>query len=325
MLKLHRVKVASPARSRSGRRARQMGLPARSACLWLSPLLLLIGLVSLSAVPCLAQIDPSGKWAPRLDEDNMERTAGPELGDFMGIPLSDAGRMRGDTWDAAIVELPENQCREHGADYGYRSPSNLHIWTEMDPATQKVIAYHVHLGAYSAEQTIWMDGRPQPGPYAPYTWEGFGTGEFDGDQLVATFTHMKQTWLRLNGLTRSDLATGRVHFLRHGDYLTVVVLTYDPVYLTEPYIRSSDFIYSPQMALDPWPCEPEEEVVRPPGVVPMHLPGQNPFIEEYARKHQIPFEATRGTAEATYPEYKLKLKTMKLLPPLPTTKAAAAQ
>lgn len=281
----------------------------------------LLCMAALCVLRCAAQEDPSGKWSPRFDEDFMERTAGPELGDFMGIPLNDAGRVRGDTWDAAIVELPENQCREHGADYGYRAPSNLHIWTQVDTDSQKVVAYHVHLGAYGAEQTIWMDGRKAPGAYAPYTWEGFGTGEWDGDQLVATFTHLKQTWLRLNGLTRSDLATGRVHFLRHGDYLTVVVLTYDPAYLTEPYIRSSDFVYTPQMNLDPWPCEPEEEVVRPPGVVPMHLPGQNPFREEFARKYQIPYEATRGGAETLYPEYRKKLKAMKLLPPLAPQKA----
>jgi hypothetical protein len=283
----------------------------------LLPVLFFMVIVPLLDHPCFAQIDPSGKWAPIFNEDAVERTAGPDLGDYTGIPLNDAGRMRADTWDAALVELPENQCREHGAEYAYRAPSNLSIWTDVDPVTQKVIAYRVHLGAYSSEQTIWMDGRPQPGPYAPATWEGFGTGEWDGDTLVATFTHLKQTLLRLNGMTRSDLATGRVHFLRHGNYLTVVAFTYDPAYLSEPYIRSTDFLYNPQMALDPWPCEPVEEVNRPAGVVPMHLPDQNPFLEEFARKHQIPYEATRGYAEAMYPEYRKKLKAMKPLPPLP--------
>jgi hypothetical protein len=87
-------------------------------------ILFLTLIVPLSSRSSFAQIDPSGKWAPIFNEDAVERTAGPGLGDYTGIPLNDAGRMRADTWDAALVELPENQCREHGAEYAYRAPSN---------------------------------------------------------------------------------------------------------------------------------------------------------------------------------------------------------
>ena len=37
--------------------------------------------------------------------------------------------------------------------------------------------------------------------------------------------------------------------------------------------------------------------------VPHYLPGQNPFIREYADKFGLPFEAVFGGAKATYPEY----------------------
>ena len=101
-----------------------------------------------------AGIDPSGEWAPRFDEDWEERIPGPEIGDYLGIPINDAARLRGDSWDAALVELPENQCRAHGSDYGWRGPSNLSIWKEVDKATQKVIAYHGHLNQQEQEITI---------------------------------------------------------------------------------------------------------------------------------------------------------------------------
>ncbi len=104
-----------------------------------------------------------------------ERLAGAEIGDYLGLP-SMRRRGEGRTWDATLVELPENQCREHGSDYGWRGPSALRIWKEVDKATQKVIAYHTHLSAYGAEQTIWMDGRPHPPDYARHTWEGFRLG-----------------------------------------------------------------------------------------------------------------------------------------------------
>ncbi|HEY6457003.1 MAG TPA: hypothetical protein VIY90_17145 [Steroidobacteraceae bacterium] len=268
-----------------------------------------------------AQMDPSGEWAPRFDEDRFERIPGPEIGDYLGLPINDAARLRGDSWDAALIELPENQCREHGSDYGWRGPSNLSIWKEVDRATQKVIAYHTHLSAYGAEQTIWMDGRPHPPDYARHTWQGFSTGAWDGDTLVITTTHLKENWIRRNGIPRSDLATARVHIMKHGNYLTVAVIVYDPVYLTEPFIRTTDFVYAPQQQMAPWPCEPVDEVDRAPGVVPSHLLGANTFLNEFPANYGIPVQATRGGAETMYPEYMLKMKTMPVLP-RPAKKAA---
>jgi len=257
--------------------------------------------------------DPSGDWTPRFDEDWEERIPGPEIGDYLGLPINGAARLRGDSWDAAMVELLEDQCRQHGSDYGWRGPSLLHIWQEVDRASQRVIAYHVHLSAYGAEQTIWMDGRPHPPDYALHTWQGFSTGEWDGNTLVITTTHLKENWIRRNGIPRSDLATARVHLLKHGDYLTVTVIVYDPVYLTEPFIRTTDFVYNSQAQMAPWPCEPVDEVDRPEGVVPSHV-AANPFLDEFPARYGIPPEAARGGAETMYPEYQLKMKDMKRLP-----------
>ncbi len=282
----------------------------RSAAFWISvlPLALLAGRAA------LAQMDPTGEWSPRFDEDFQERILGAEIGDYLGLPINDAGRLRSDSWDAALVELPENQCREHGSDYGWRGPSALRIWKEVDKATQKLIAYHTHLSAYGAETTIWMDGRPHPPDYARHTWEGFSTGEWDGDTLVITTTHLKENWLSLTGIPRSDQATARVHIMRHGNVLTVAAIVYDPVYLSEPLMKTSDFVYNPQGQMAPWPCEAVNETDRAVGVVPHHLPGANTFLDEFPAKYGVPPEATRGGAQTMYPEYMERVKTMKRLP-----------
>jgi hypothetical protein len=266
--------------------------------------------------PVRAQNDPTGDWGVTFFEDQQERLAGAEIDDFLGLPINAAARQRADSWDATLVEIPENQCREHGSDYGWRGPSNLRIWKEVDPATQELIAYHTRLSAYNAEQTIWMDNRPHPPDYARHTWAGFSTGHWEGDTLVVYTTHLKQNWLGLNGIPRSDAATATTHIMRHGDVLTVAVIMYDPVYLTEPFIRTIDFIAAPQQTVAPWPCEPVDEVDRPEGVVPNHLPGTNPYLTEFAARYGVPYEATRGGAETMYPEYRKKLKDMKLLPRL---------
>jgi hypothetical protein len=281
----------------------------------LLPLLVLLAIGF--ARPVLAQEDPSGEWTPRFDEDQLERLAGAEIGDYLGLPINAAARLRADSWDATLIELPENQCRQHSSDYGWRGPSQLSIWKEVDRASQKVIAYHTHLSAYGAEQTIWMDGRPHPPDYAPHTWAGFSTGKWEGDILVVTTTHLKENWLGLNGVPRSDLATASAHIMRHGNWLTIASITYDPVYLTEPLIRTSDFAYNPQSQMAPWPCESVDEVDRPAGVVPSHFPGTNPYLDEFGRRYGVPIEATRGGAETMYPEYQQKLQKMKIPPPLP--------
>ena len=300
---------------------REMGHIRRASIPGLSILLFL--LAGLLARPTLAQIDPSGEWAPTFFEDQRERLAGAEIGDYLGMPLNAAGLFRAESWDAALVELPENQCRAHGSDYGWRGPSNLRIWKEVDTATQQVIAYHIRLSAYNAEETVWMDGRPHPPDYARHTWAGFSTGRWDGDTLVIYTTHLKENWLGLNGTPRSDMATASIHIMRHDNVLTVAAITYDPVYLSEPLIRTIDFTFAPQQQMAPWPCESVDEVDRPVGVVPSHLMADNPYLDEFAARYGIPPEATRGGAETMYPEYKLKLKNMKLLPRPP--KNAPAQ
>ena len=66
-----------------------------------------------------------------------------------------------------------------------------------------------------------------------------------------------------------------------------------------------------------------QEIDRDSNEVPHYLPGTNPFSTEFAQRHQIPVEATRGGAETMYPDYMEKLRAMPLPPPLPAPTAGA--
>jgi hypothetical protein len=57
-------------------------------------------------------------------------------------------------------------------------------------------------------------------------------------------------------------------------------------------------------------CEYVMEVPMPKHDVPHYLPGQNPFIEDYARQFGLPFEAVFGGAETLYPEYMPRLEAL---------------
>ena len=276
----------------------------------------LAAIVLSPAAVASAQVDFSGEWAPRMWEDQPERVPGPELGDYLGIPINDAARLRAEAWDASIQTLPEWQCRPHSADYIWRGPSQLRISKEVDPVSREVTAWHAEW-LRSVDRAIYLDGRPHPPADALHTWGGFSTARWNGNVLVVNVTHLKEGYLRRNGLPRSDKATVTEHWIRNGDFLTIATIVYDPVYLTEPFIRTTDYELALGQQIPPYPCGIVQEIDRGAGEVPHYLPGTNPYTTEFAVRYSLPVEATRGGAQTMYPEFKEKLRTL----PIPKAEA----
>jgi hypothetical protein len=264
------------------------------------------GLLLLLAVgiPAFAQMDFSGDWAPVQDEDN---TGNPYLGEWIGIPMSPASSLRSAAWSSSYMTLPEWQCRPHGAMYISRGPSQVRIWKEVDPVTRQLTAYHAEW-LRSIDNPYYMDGRAHPSDLAIHTWGGFSTAAFEGEMLKISTTHLKEDYYRRNGIPSSDRATLTQYWIRRGDYLTWVTIAYDPVYLTEPMIRSSEYRLALNQQIPPYPCDVVEEVVRAKGVVPHELPGTNTFLGEFGKKYNLPMEVTKGGAETMYPEAARKLE-----------------
>ena len=111
-----------------------------------------------------AQRDLSGMWGQRFHEELPERGAGPEIGDYVGLPVNDAARLRADSWDAAKWTVPERQCEPHPADYAPRGPASLRIGSTVDPISQDVVSWDVTVMWSLSHRTIYMDGRPRPSP-----------------------------------------------------------------------------------------------------------------------------------------------------------------
>src|ERR1700675_2197392 len=106
---------------------------------------LVLLVMAVSGRPASAQIDLSGVWAPLFHEDQPERIPGPHIGDYAGLPITDAARMRALAWDASLLTLPEHQCKPHPSTYGFRGVGNLRMWSDQDPATQQVIKINTHI------------------------------------------------------------------------------------------------------------------------------------------------------------------------------------
>jgi hypothetical protein len=273
---------------------------------------------TLLGTPAFAQIDLSGHWVARQHEDWEERGPGPEIVDFLGLPVNDEARARGLAYSTSSLSLPERQCLYYTPAYIGIGPFGFEMWSDTDPVSGRVIAWKTSAYIDKSILTVWMDGRPHPGPNALHTFAGFTTGEWEGNTLTTYTTHFKEGYLRRNGVPTSDQATLTMHISRHGDTLTIVEVIEDPVYLTEPFVVSRSWQSDPTANLPrvPAPCVPETEVADIKGVgdVPHYLPGKNPFINDVTRMYHIPVEAVMGGAETMYPEYRKRLKDAYVAP-----------
>jgi cyclase len=264
-----------------------------------------VALVVLAAVPVFAQVNFVGEWTGRYHEDQPDRVPGEEPGDFSGVPINEAARFFADSWDVARHSVLEHQCAPYTLPYIFFGPNQFRIWQEHNQDTQELIAIRMHLGTYQQERTIWMDGRSHPPDYAPHTFMGFSTGVWNGDILTITTTHIKAGYFRRTGIPASDRLTVVEHWMRHGNLLSQVTIATDPVYLTEPYIRSQEFVLMDRGNTN-WlyNCEYVMEVPKDKNEVPHYLPGANPWIGEFSAKHALPEAGVRGGAETLLPEWK---------------------
>lgn len=252
-----------------------------------------------------AQIDPSGNWTAPITMDNQEDAM---YGNYVGIPLNESGKARVAAYEEVLLALPEWQCRPHGAAYVMRSPQGrgFQINKIFAPGTNQLIGYQSSNGI-----TVYTDGRQRPSPNAAHTWFGFSLGTVQGNVLRFTTTHLKDGFMRRLGVPYSDQTTLTSYWIRRGDVLTWITIHEDPVYLTEPMIRSMSYHLNPVVGggggFGGGGCQVVEEVARPEGSIPHTLPGQNTFLDEYAKKYALPVDVMMGGAETMRPELARKL------------------
>jgi hypothetical protein len=269
------------------------------ACL---PVLLIAASTAFVAVPARAEVDLSGSWAGIAMGDDALLPA-----DFTGIPYNEAGREKGLGYSQSQISMPERVCSFYTQTQLFGGPFGLKILKQAGN-DGKTAAWVLAGWEDRAPMTIWVDGRPRASASAPHDKSGFTTGYWDGDTLVSYTTHMKTGFIRRNGAPHSDQATMTIHYLLHGDMLTLAAMLEDPVYLSEPLYWSRTFRRTQgEVVLLDGPCVQGYEGVEE-GVVPHYLPGKNPFMDEMAKAYHIPVYASQGGAETMYPEFRKKMK-----------------
>lgn len=285
-------------------------LPHAGGGLLLVLVAVMLGSASASAQPARPQTPPdiAGEW--RLENHEEETSVQPPLGDYLGIPFNDAGRLRSDTTAESIWGTPEYQCRPHSAPHQWRGLGGARILKEQDPLTRDIRTYHLQF-MRSLDRPVYMDGRPHPPGFAPHSWTGFSTGEWIGHTLRITTTHLKDGFLKRGGPQTSDLYTMTEFITRHDDILTIVTAIDDPVYLDEPYVHSTTYVIDPTASVAHETCN-ASSFAEMGGTdrhwVPHFLPGQNTAWTEWLEEQRwIPADAVRGGVATLYPEYRTTL------------------
>jgi hypothetical protein len=226
-----------------------------------------------------APVDLTGTWVSVVTEDWEWRMVTPKKGDAESVPLNQEGRRVTDQWDPAT----DGMCEAYGVAGIMRMPGRLRIsW--QDDYTLKIetdAGQQTRLLRFANPKAAAKTPAARPVPPAQRSWQGdsvaewmgggagnidpfTGRGDGPGAQrwgaLKVRTTNMRPGWLRRNGVPYSDQTVVTEYFTRFthpqaGDWFVVTTTVEDPVYLTGPFITSSNFKKEPDASkFKPTPC-----------------------------------------------------------------------
>jgi hypothetical protein len=257
-----------------------------------------------------AQVDLVGNWVAQITEDWRWRMITPPKGDYTSVPLTALGREVADRWDQTADESAGEQCRAYGAGGIMRLPTRLKIaWAddatlriETDAGGQLRL-FHFDANAPAETTPTWQGhstaewtGAPPAGnpfgiPIAPTRDVASARGAAAGPPagappgappaappprggLKVVTTAVRAGYLRKNGVPYSDRAVITEYYDRltmfGNDYLQVVTVVTDPMYLTTPFVVSNQFKREPDDSRwQPTPCATDAPLgtFRPPSFV----------------------------------------------------------
>ena len=214
-------------------------------------------------------IDLTGYWVSVVTEDWRYRMVTAPRGDHPGLPLSAEGNRVANAWDPAKDEAAGEQCKAYGAVGVMRAPGRLHVTWESDDSLK--------LDAEAGTQTrMFAFGAAPAAPASTgaATWQGTSVAQWEvagargrgrggapqGGSLKVVTTHMRPGYLLKNGVPYGENAVLTEYFSRttepNGDsWLIVTHILEDPLYLTQPFIRSTHFKKLPDSASTSWTPE----------------------------------------------------------------------
>ena len=223
-----------------------------------------------------APVDLTGTWVSVVTEDWRARMLPPVKGDYETVDqvMTPQARKVADSWQPSM----DGRCEAFGVGGVMRIPGRLRIsWQddltlkiETEAGAQTRLLRFLTAGASGGtaaaapprtlQGTSVAEWQRGGGQQDAFLGRGVGTTGTRWGGLKVTTTNLLAGWLRPNGVPYSERTTVTEHFTRFthpvaGDWFVVTTVVDDPVYLTGPFITSTNFKKEPNDSkFKPAPC-----------------------------------------------------------------------
>ena len=197
----------------------------------------------------------SGVWT--ADAGALDSYPGGFDGFFRAqLVLTEKGKAAAARYDALSNENPESTCIGRPTPAALISTSLYLLEIEIS-ADDEII--FIRSENFDEERTIYMDGRGHPENGERFT-TGHSTGRWEGDVLVVdtmNFADHRSPYQIGVPSGAQKHVVERYRLTEGGTRIALEFVLEDPEYLARPLTHSRELIYSPQLELFRFDCDPE--------------------------------------------------------------------
>jgi len=196
-----------------------------------------------------------GIWMARNSE--LVRYVGGFDGFFTAqLELTEGGIAARDAYDELSAENPEAQCIGRPPPAMIVSSNLFPIQIEINEAEEVIM---IRGQFWDEERTVYMDGREHPDVDDRFA-SGHSIGRWDGDTLVVdtmNFTDHRSPYQIGVPSGGQKHVVERYRLIEEGTRIAVEFVLEDPEYIAQPLTHTRELIYSPQVEMTPFECDPE--------------------------------------------------------------------
>ena len=196
-----------------------------------------------------------GRWLAKLSE--VPRYPGGFDGFFIAnLKLTEKGMKARAAYDPFSIDNPESQCIGRPSPAMIVSSTRYPVQIQFNE-DQKTI--EIRSQYWDEVRTIYMDGRNHPDSNKRFA-SGHSIGRWSGDTLVVdtrNFANHRSPYQIGLPSGEHKHVIERYQLIEGGTRIGVEFTLEDPEYISEPMTHSRELIYTPQIPMFPFDCDPE--------------------------------------------------------------------
>ncbi|MDH3420646.1 MAG: DUF6152 family protein [Gammaproteobacteria bacterium] len=172
------------------------------------------------------------------------------------LRLTEQGAAAQAAYDSFSAENPEAQCIGRPTPAMIISSNLFPLQIEINEEQQVVV---IRIAFWDEERTVYMDGRSHPDASERFH-SGHSIGWWEGETLVVDTTnftdHRSPYQIGVPSGAQKHVVE-RYRLIENGTRISAEFVLEDPEFIAEPLTHSRELIYTPQMEIASYDCDPE--------------------------------------------------------------------